>query len=308
MIQSQPFFQELQRLIFSQPKPETEVVASENCVFADHVFNSKNLSYCFDTSASSDATYLFDSHLVTKSSDCDYAVESESCYECIDVYKCFNCFYVQKADNVRDTMYGYDLSNCHDVFGCVNLANKSYCIFNRQLTKEAYESIIESYKALPPQKILALLEELSLKYPITQSAAERNVNSPFGNHVYDCKNCYMCFDTGRSEDCLYLSDCGDNKQSIDMTYAYKGCDMSYQVIDSVRLHNCNFILNSENCQDSSYLINCKGVKNSLGCIGLQYKEYCILNRQFSKDEYEKIASQIKKSLTESNNQWNNLSV
>ena len=302
------FFQELQRLLYSQPLPETLIINSENCIYGDHIFNSKNLSYCFDTSASSDSTYLFDCHLVAGSADCDYTVESESCYECIDIYKCFNCSYIQKADNVRDAKYGYDLSNCHDVFGCVNLKNKSYCIFNRQFTKDEYEEKIKKYKKLPPEKVLSMLAELQLRYPITQSAAERNVNSPYGNYVYDCKNCYMCFDTARSEDCSYLFDCGDNKRSLDMTYSYKGCNNSYQVIDSLQIYHSNFVLNSQNCQDSSYLINCKGVKNSLGCVGLQYKEYCILNRQFSKDEYVQLAPQIKKVLFETDSNWTKLLV
>ena len=303
---TQHFFKELQKLLVSQPIPETQVLYSENCTYADHVFDSKNLQYCFDTSASSDSVYLFDSHLVAQSQDCDYAVESESCYECVDIYKCFNCLYVEKADNVRDAMYGYDLSNCHDVFGCSNLRNKSYCIFNRQLSKEAYFEVLKHYRDLPPEKILALLEDLKNTYPITQSEAERNVNSPYGNFVYDCKNCYMCFDVGRSEACSYLFDCGDAKQSLDMTYSYKGCDNSYEVIGSTRIYHCNFVLNSENCQDSSYLFNCKGVKNSLGCVGLQYKEYCILNRQFSEEEYTRIVPEIRKALKSIDANWDNI--
>jgi hypothetical protein len=302
------FFVELQKLLFRLPKPETQVLYSENCLYADHVYNSINLNYCFDTSASSDSTYLFDCHLVAQSADCDYTVESESCYECVDVYKCFNCFYIEKADNVRDAMYGYDLSNCHDVFGCVNLTNKSYCIFNRQLTKETYLEEIKKYRNFPPEKVFSILEELKNKYPLTQSAAERNINSPYGNYVYDCKNCYMCFDTGRSENCSYLFDSGDCKNSLDMTYSYKGCDNSYQIVDSTKIYNSVFIVNSESCQDSAYLFNCKGVKNSLGCVGLQYKEYCILNRQFSKEEYNRIVPEIKKILSQTDTNWGNLTI
>ena len=107
----------------------------------------------------------------------------------------------------------------------------------------------------------------------------------------------MCFDIGRSEDCSYLFDCGDDKYSLDMSYTYQGSSNSYQIIDSIKIYNSSFILNSENCQDSSYLFNCKGVKNSLGCVGLQYKQYCILNRQFSKENYEVMAPQILKLLS-----------
>src|SRR5579872_4403125 len=181
------FFKELQRLIYSQPKLETLVLNSENCFYGDHIYNSKNLSYCFDASASSDSTYLFDCHLVANSLDCDYTVESESCYESVDLYKCFNCYYGEKLDNTRDSHYCYNLSNCHDMFGCANLKNKSYCIFNRQFSKEEYEEKIKKFESLPPEKVLTILDEVKLGFPITQSAAERNVNSPYGNFIYDCK-------------------------------------------------------------------------------------------------------------------------
>lgn len=300
------FFIELQRIIDSQPRPETRVMYSENCNNSNLVFDSKNLEYCFDTTASSDSVYLFDCHLAAQSADCDYTVESESCYECMDVLRCFNCSYIQKADNVRDSMYCYDLSNCHDLFGCSNLKNKSYCIFNRQFTKEEYEEKVKVYKSLPSEKVLEMLEELKIKYPITQSSAERNINSPYGDQIYNCKNCYMSFDASQNEDCCYMYDSFKSKICMDMTYASNGCEGSYQIIGSVHIFNSGFIQNSDNCQDSFYLFDCKGVKNSIGCVGLEYKQYCILNRQFTKEEYEKISNQILSGLKNDNPEWNSL--
>lgn len=302
------FFKEFQRIIYTHPRMETYVLYSQNCRNSDHVFDSKNLEYCFDTSASSDSTYLFDCHLVAESLDCDYTVEAESCYECMDVVRCFNCSYVDKANDVRDSMYSYDLSNCHDVFGCVNLVNKSYCIFNRQFTMDEYFEKVKKYKALPSEKVLGMLEELKSKYPITQSAAQNNINSPYGDQIFNCKNCYMCFDVGRDEDCGYLFDSFDSKFCYDTTYMAQSAEMSYQIVGATHMFNCNYVIYSENCQDSSYLYNCKGVKNSLGCVGLQYKQYCILNRQFSKDEYERLSKQILDELNSKNLEWGNISV
>ncbi len=304
----QTFFQELQRLLDRYPKQETRVFYSENCNYSDHVFASKNLAYCFDTSSSSDSVYLFDCHLVANSQDCDYTVESESCYEGVDLYKCFNCYYSADMDNTRDAMYCNNISNCHDIFGCCNLKNKSYCIFNRQYSQEEYERLLPKYKALQPSQVLSVVEELQSRYPITQSISERNVNSPYGNFHYDSKNCYMVFDSSRNEDSGYLYDTFDCKHSYDLTYAAKGCEYAYQIVDSPTCYNSQFVVNSANCQDSWYLFNCKGVKNSIGCVNLQYKEYCILNRQFSKEEYEKISAIILPQLTDKDNNWDSLTV
>ena len=36
--------------------------------------------------------------------------------------------------------------DCNDCFGCVNLRNASYCIFNKKYPKEEYKNEIEKFK------------------------------------------------------------------------------------------------------------------------------------------------------------------
>jgi hypothetical protein len=35
------------------------------------------------------------------------------------------------------------MENCHHCFGCIGLKNKSYCILNKQYSKEEWESLAE---------------------------------------------------------------------------------------------------------------------------------------------------------------------
>ncbi|MBI4096389.1 MAG: hypothetical protein HY425_01595 [Candidatus Levybacteria bacterium] len=299
------FFTELQRIILSQPKLPVAVVNCENCIFCNEVYNSKNLSYCFDTYSTSDSFYLFDSFMCATCGDCDYAVESEFCYESVDPYKAFNCNYLEYCDNIRDSEYCYKCSG-NNLFGCVNLKNKSFCIFNRQLTESEYNEKIIKFKSLPPEKILAIVEKLKKRFPLTQTIAQDNENTTYGNYIHFDKNCYLCFDAAHDENCSYLYDSFHNKTSYDLTYVAVGTELSYQAVDSATLFNCNFCMHDSNCQDSSYLFSCFNVKNSLGCVGLKNKEYCILNRQFTKEEYEKISREIFTQLNTANLGWNNL--
>lgn len=72
------------------------------------------------------------------------------------------------------------------------------------------------------------------------------------------------------------------------------------------------IINSENCDYGNYLfysknlLNCFYVKNSLGCVGMSHKQYCILNRQLTKEEYEKRSSSILRVLNASNSSFDTL--
>lgn len=301
------FFSELQKLILSQPKRPLTIINCENCEFCNEVYNSKNLIYCFDAYNSSDSFYLFDSAQCASCGDCDYAVESELCYESADPFKCFNCDFVNYCANLRDSMFCEWCWNGNDLFGCVNLINKSFCIFNRQLTETEYREKVKEYRKWPPGKVLAYVEEIKKQFPLTQTIAAHNENSDYGNYVHYCKNCYLCFDVAHDGNCGYLYDSFYCNNCHDLTYI-GNTEVAYQAVDCANLFNCNYVVHSSYCHDSSYLFNCYNVKNSLGCVGLKNKQYCILNRQFSKEEYERLNSHILTELNKVNFGWNNLIV
>lgn len=302
---TEAFFNEINRIILSQPKLTTHSLNSENSEYGDQLYYCKNMVNCFDTLNSSDCFYVFDSRMLVNCIDCDYSIESQLCYESSDILKSFNSAYLQNCINMRDSYYSYACSGCNNVFGCSNLQNKQYCIFNRQLTPEQYNQILPKYRSLPTEKVLQMLDEVKKKYPLTQTHGLNNENSPFGDYVYNSKNCYMCFDMDHSENSGYLYDSGGHKNCYDSTFSGEG-QLTYEQIDSTNLFNCNYAIWSGHCTDSAYIIACGNVKNCLGCVNLYQKEYCILNRQFTKEEYEKLSAQILAELKAKNLGWGNL--
>jgi len=54
----------------------------------------------------------------------------------------------------------------------------------------------------------------------------------------------------------------------------------------------NQITNLEYCH------NCFNSSNCFGCVGLKKKQYCILNKQYTKEEYEELVPKIKKHMSE----------
>lgn len=302
---SQAFIKELQRLINAQPKIPTKQLGSENCEECDYVYNSKNLYNCFDTANSQDSSYLFDSFMVISSMDCDYAVECELCYECVDPYICYNCIYIDSCSRLRDSSYCYACWDGNNLFGCSNLRNKSFCIFNRQFTEEEYFKEVEKYKNLPAKTILKMLDSVAKTFPVTQTNEGHNENTTYGNYIYDNKDSYLCFDAARNFVCSYLYDSFDNKNCMDMTYSINS-ELSYQMVDTANMFESDFCVCTSHCQDSRYLFNCFQVKNSLGCVGIRYKEFCILNRQFTEEEYKKKSEEILKVLRKDKTSWNSL--
>ncbi len=299
----QTFMSELSKLIQKYPHVQPYIKNSEECDYGDKIYFSKNLFFCFDCANCVDGTYLYDSYMCPSCIDCDYCAESELCYECVDAFKCYNSSYLENCASTRDSMYSYNCINCSDVFGCVDLQNKSFCIFNRQLSEEEYKQKVALFKQWPAEKVLAMLEELKKQYPWTQTNEGHNENSPYGNYVYFNKNCYLCFDAAHNEESCYLDDSFYNKTCYDATYAARNNQVSYEIVDSANLFNCNYAVYSDNSNDSSYIFNCSNLKDCLGCVSLSNKQYCILNRQLTQDEYEKVKADLFSQLQQEKIGW-----
>lgn len=301
----QMFIDELQKLIYSLPKPPTITPHCENSEYGNNISYCKNVYFGFDSDYCNNSLYIADSARCDDVIDCDYAVDSQLCYECVDPFKAFNCDYLNYCAHIRDSSYCEWCWQSHDLFGCVNLIGKSFCVFNRQLTPKQYKEATTNYKKWPAEKILKVVADLKKRYPVTQTIEAYNENTTYGNYIHYNKNCYMCFDAAKDENCSYLYDSFYSKMCLDMTYTLSS-QLSYEAISSFTLFNCDYAMYSKNCQDSSYIFNCLNVKNCLGCVSLAHKQYCILNKQFSKEEYEQLSRNILSVLRKENSEWASL--
>ncbi|MFA6515124.1 MAG: hypothetical protein WCT42_02555 [Candidatus Paceibacterota bacterium] len=95
---------------------------------------------------------------------CQYLQELPGCKDCYDytswgdsarfVYECSACgigvnnikFCYNVQENVHDIEYSYMCSGSSDLFGCVGLKKKQYCIFNKQYKKEEYFELVNKIK------------------------------------------------------------------------------------------------------------------------------------------------------------------
>jgi hypothetical protein len=51
-----------------------------------------------------------------------------------------------------------------------------------------------------------------------------------------------------------------------------------------------------------YCDGCNACDSCFGCIGLQHKKYCILNKQYAKEEYESLMTKIVEQM-QKNDEW-----
>lgn len=105
----------------------------------------KNIKESFNCSNTEDGKYLF---AIQGAKDCMdftyWGMPSELIYECVGVGRqCSQVlFSIECWDQLIRSQY---CTNCHsssDLFGCIGLRKKQYCIFNKQYPKEEYEALV----------------------------------------------------------------------------------------------------------------------------------------------------------------------
>ncbi len=233
------------------------------------------------------------------SSDCIRGVDSELCYESSGFYKCYQTFFSEMCRNSVDVWFSRNCYSCTNCIGCVNLRGASYQIFNIKYTKEEYQEKIKELKL----DSWAGIQELKKKaYAFWRTKPMReydgnslNVNST-GEYIYECRNskeiyigeelenCKWCqfITVPTTKDCLDYSGWGDNASLI---YEATMAGLNASLVKFS--HQClSDVFNIE------YSIWCISGKNNFGCVNLKRKSFCILNKEYSKEEFEKLKDQI----------------
>lgn len=138
---------EFRKHVLKYPHKSMHGVQNESCS-GDYISNSKNCRDCFDLDGSQDCRYVVNSMNMKDVYDVTvFGAESGAafCYDSHEVGESVRniLFSDQIWLGCSDIMYSkLCLSDNHHLFGCVGLRHSSYCIFNKQYTKEEYEILV----------------------------------------------------------------------------------------------------------------------------------------------------------------------
>lgn len=293
---SKPFFTQYYELMKAVPREQSRTRNSPGTRFSDGSTDCKNCFMCVGGYKSEDCMYsspVFSKHLV----DSDVILNGDYVYEGFSGTNLFNSKFTFFTDDTLDSAFMFDCKGCTSCFGCVNLRNQSYQIFNKQYSKSDYKEQIKhwdlgSYAKL--QEAKEQFEKFKLSIP-HRFAITSNVVDVLGNDIHNTKNCQYCFVTESGvENCKYIYLGGLSlKDSYDMTSGGDNSQLLYDslsMVSSERLFFCNGANSSHDVEYSEQAI---GSSNLFGCIYLKHRQYCILNKQYSKSEYEALIPKIK---------------
>ncbi len=296
------FFEQLNNLLINTPKHCLGISAGDGPnINSDYVNMASGCKDCYLVFNTSPAEELLYSRGVRKgkfSSDIYFGVSLENCYESINIQESYGTTYSQNVVNCVDSHFILNCKNLVNCFGCVNLYNKSYCILNEQYSKEDYseqvKQILGSYGKLESFK--KVFYEFSLKFPRRENNNIKTLDCS-GDYIYDSKNTVHSFEVSSGEDCKYIFSSKNIKDSIGtIGFGTK----SERLLECVATGYSSNVVGSFWAENSQNILNSFDIRNCsdvIGCDALKHGKYAILNKQYSKEEYEKIREHIIKELT-----------
>src|SRR3989344_1284355 len=154
-----PFFSQISKLINAIPHISLRNMQNENSEYSNQIIRSKNCYLAFGCVDSEDCDY---GHIIWNCRDCLdnlYLFKCESCYECIDCLGSSKLLYSQESEACVDSIGLFDCRNCLNCIGCVGQVNKSYYIFNKQVTREEYKQFLLKYPLSEKSSIDFILKE-----------------------------------------------------------------------------------------------------------------------------------------------------
>jgi len=137
-------------------------------------------------------------------------------------------------------------------------------------------------------------KEFALKQINKYAYIQKSVKST-GDCLLNTKNCIFCFYGYDAENCKYGYHVWRNsKDNMDVSTVGRDAELVYETINTgISVYNIKFGIQAWNGNsDLTYTDSCQGCSNLFGCISLRNKSYCILNRQYTKEEYEKLVPEI----------------
>lgn len=278
---------------------------SENCEYWDNIYNAKNC-YLSNGVIHECENILYSFYIKQGSKNIFNSVmvwdNCENIYFASGILKSYNIFYSKYIYNSSDIWFSSNLTWCSHCILSDSLENKSYYIQNKAYSKEAYfkrkneilkdkDFFLKAYKKLNP--IWKNIDSKNCSW-IFSVFCENTKNSFYSYRVKNWRNIILMWSINWNEnfyDCFaWWSPKWDNYYGCNYIGTYSENAYMSMIIDwwtniyySYNLTNCSFCI---------------------GCIWIRNKSYCILNKQYSKEEWYKLVDIIFREMEKEGTLWN----
>lgn len=293
-------FDQIHELMLSVP-----LAASYNYVPAENSIAFISLgdqnSYFVLACKSKHCFYSMNAYDAEDSAEVALANNVRNCYNIVHSARLYDCKFARESYDCIDCSFVFDCRNSEHCFGAVNQRNKKYIFFNEQLTKQEWEEKVQaidlsSYKVR--QEYERRFKEL-MKEAVWPENFNVHSDDSTGEYIDNSTNVQNSFNVVKGSRNLDYTSYVVSTPCNDCYYVSGlfGSSDSYYGIGVGQSSGAKFTLSvCMNCIDVEYCSSCYDCENCFGCVGLRRKKFCILNTQYTEEEYWKKLDEIKSTM------------
>lgn len=288
------FFEQFGELLSTVPRRNLISVGNANSDFTNVCSYNKNCYLLFSSDECEDCCYVSSLQKCRNCFDSTLGSDSELCFDCFDFHRCYGCVGGEHLRGCESCVLCSDCVGCHNCALSSGLRNARYVFGNEQLSKEEYSAALQQLELGSFSRLSGARERFSKlvaeapQSPLGQLAAEESS----GYYLRNVSRCESCSMLGDSQDCAYVSDGVNCTDCVDCNEIGEA-ELCYQSVEIVpKVYGLRFCSLSANSSDMEYSDHCYDSRHLFGCVGLRKKEYCILNKQLSKDTFETLRAEI----------------
>lgn len=295
---NRPFLEQFFELQRAVPRFNLFNRESENCDYVNYAPHCKNCYLLFGSWFNQDCCYGQTLNECRDCFDCLFLDRGELCYQCVDCSNCYESAYCQNTRNAQNCWFCFDCQGTTNCIGCYNLRNKEYHIEQRPVSSEefaAFKARLSSAAALNAYRMRFLAaRKKSAVHQAVNGFQNENVS---GDFIFQCRNAYYSFSAYRSEDIAYCGRVFEQKDSFDFDGGGRG-ELCYESMSNDFAYFSIGCTTCENLKFSHYCDICFNCTDCLGCVGVRRGANVILNKQYSKAQYEMLAARIVQQMRE----------
>ncbi len=306
---SQNFFQQFGELLKKVPLISRSVF-EDTLVNSEYTNMGHSLKDCYLVFLSAPCERCAYCQSLDDGKDCldvSWSNDIQLCHEGINLHNCYKVSYSKDCLSCSHSYFLNDCVNCTDCFGCANLRNKQYHIFNEPYSPEGYAEKLkelgfqsESHSSI--QLCKQKIKDFWARFPVRYVHGSNNQDAS-GDYIYNAKNTHNSFFVNSIEDskfCSFLMFGNPVRESYDWTQYGDNGELVYEMVQSgggVYNNHFGWMIwrGSSNVEYSALLNNCS---DCFGCVGLKNKKFCIFNRQYTEEEYRAVRDRIIRQMAE----------
>ncbi len=301
--ENKTFIEQFKELLLKVPKMSTYLTSGSgqnvNSEYVNYATSLKNCYMVFNAIPAEDLMYSRGIRGAKNSADLYFALEVERCYEVVNVQQSYGIIFGQNVSGSVDSAFVLNCRGVMNCFGCVNLNNKSHYFLNQPMEQEEYKKkvaeIMGSYEKM--EEFKKQFEKFVLDFPMRENNNLKTVNSS-GDYLFECKDVKDSFEASKAENSRFIHYTAGVKDSMDVIGYGTKSEKLLETVGTGFSSNVIATYGAENCSDILYGFYIRNCKDCIGCDAIHNGKYAILNKRYSKEEYDRLRGKIIAELTE----------